>query len=141
MEAITETSIITSDPIPLARAALAESPEYLRHICTTMSACGESLRAGQDDEGMIFFARGASDLGQFIQLFGHMAAIARPSQASNTDAFKVDLYGAVKAIDDSITRQDMVALSDDIETRLVPLLQRWDGVAAELESGLAHQVV
>ncbi len=99
------------------------------------------MRTGFDQEGMSSFARGASDLGQFVQLFDHMATLARPIQAEATNAFKQELLECVRAIESALKRQDLVMMSDEIETNLVPLLQGWDAVAQELHAGLESQAI
>ena len=62
-------------------------PEYVDHIASTMARSGQSLRAGNDREGLNTFARGASDLALFFELVHRLAAIAVPSPGAATTAF------------------------------------------------------
>lgn len=126
--------------IPIACEALANSPMYLNHICYTLSECGQSLRAGNDQDGLNYFARGASDLGEFIQLFGRMSTVAKSDKVDKTEAFKNNLLSVMKSLEGAINRFDFVTLTDEIDSKLVPLLQSWEDVEQELASGLEQQL-
>lgn len=140
METIVDTnSPSQTDMIPLVQAALDEAPVYVEHICGILASCGQSLRAGDDLEGMKCLARGASDLDQFIQLFQHVSAVSRPASSQMTEAFKEGIARSVQILGDSMNRQDMISLSDEIEEHLIPLLSSWDGVSRELCAGIAEQ--
>jgi hypothetical protein len=124
------------EPRTLAQEALAECPQYVEHICGIFSACRSSLRAGEDTIAMNTFARGASDLGQFIKLFTHINRIAQPESTQVTDAYAKEMHACISSIDLAMHKGDMVAVSDEIDSRLVPLLQRFPEVAREVGSGL-----
>jgi hypothetical protein len=128
-----------SDIIPLARQVLAECPEYIQHICNTLENCGRNLRAGNDEIGLFAFARGTSDLQQFVQLLIRMTSIARPAPAMALATFQNELRSCLREIELTMHRQDLVSMSDEIERALVPLLQTWNTVASELQAGFDHQ--
>ena len=123
----------------MARQALDESPVYMEHIYQTFHDCTEQLHAGNDREGLDAFARGASDLGEMLQLLEHIDAVAAPSQPVATAAFRLGIISCVKGLEESMLQQDLVALSDHIEGKLLNLLPMWDEVAQEMDAGLtAH---
>ena len=127
--------------IPMAQEALADTPMYIDHISNTFSICADSLRAGNDREGMYAFARGASDLDQFIQLFHQVKSISKPSTVQSIDTFNNDLTECIRGLEVALTEQDMVALSDGIEGNLLSILPRWESVAEELNAGFQNQGV
>lgn len=120
----------------MARQALEDSPIYMEHIFKTFHDCTQQLHAGNDQEGLSAFARGASDLGELLKLLEHVSAVASPSEPVVTDAFKQGLVECVRGLEESMLQQDLVALSDGIEGKLLNLLPMWDQVAREMDAGL-----
>lgn len=120
----------------MTRQALEESPVYMDHIWRTFHECTCQLQAGCDQEGLNAFARGASDLGEFIKLLEQIEAVAQPQEHEATESFKISLRGCVQGLEDSMLQNDLVALSDGIEGQLLNLLPRWDLVAQEMDVGL-----
>lgn len=121
----------------MARQALDESPVYMEHIYNTFHDCTQQLHAGNDKEGLDAFARGASDLGEMLKLLEHIDSVATPNQPVATDAFREGIISCVKGLEQSMLQQDLVALSDHIEGKLLTLLPMWDEVAQEMDAGLA----
>lgn len=121
----------------VAEQALSDSETYLVHIANLMGTAAEHLRAGRDRDGLSTFARGASDLSEFMKLFEHLIATAQPRQADATDAFRCQLHEVVGELDEVLRAQDLVSLSDRIEARLLPIVPDWPAVTAELGQGLA----
>ena len=85
------------------------------------------------------FARGTSDLEQFVQLVDAVVNLARPDDTAEISSFKGDLFDCVQNLEQAMVGQDFVALSDQIDGVLLPLLPRWRGVATELDQGLSAQ--
>lgn len=118
--------------IDMARQSLDDSPMYLDHIASMLCTSVDSFRSGDDTEGMNAFARGVSDLEQFIQLFNTLINVAKPDAATETDAFKDDLFDCIRDLEVAMNNQDIVGLSDSIDANLLKILPRWGGVAEEL---------
>lgn len=121
----------------MARQALEDSPVYMEHIFQTFHDCTEQLHAGNDKEGLSAFARGATDLGELLKLLEHISAVASPREPVATDAFKNGLVECVRGLEQSMLQQDLVALSDGIEGKLLNLLPMWEQVAQEMDAGLS----
>ncbi len=121
----------------MTRQALDDSPIYMEHIFRTFHDCTQQLHAGNDREGLNAFARGASDLGELLNLLEHISVVAKPKEPAATDAFKQGLVECVRGLEQSMLQQDLVALSDGIEGKLLNLLPMWDEVAQEMDAGLA----
>jgi hypothetical protein len=136
-----EQNVQNTELLDLAMQSLDDSPVYMEHIGNTMSLCVQNLRTGNDSDGMSAFARGVSDLEQFIQLFDHISNVARVNQDVEIEAFKQDLVSVVRGLEVALTSNDMIALSDGIDGNLLPLLPRWGGVARELSDGVEAQYV
>jgi hypothetical protein len=132
---------IEGDVFSLAKQALADSESYLTHIAQLMSSAADQLRAGQDRDGLSTFARGASDLYEFLQLLEQLILAAKPSSQGETDAFRKQLHQAVGTLDGVLRAQDLGSLSDRIEDCLLPIVPRWPAVTAELSVGLAAQAI
>ncbi len=120
----------------MARQALDDSPVYMEHIYRTFHDCTQKLHAGNDREGLNAFARGATDLGELLKLLEHINAVADPEEPVATSAFKQCLVECVRGLEESMLQQDLVALSDGIEGKLLNLLPMWDQVAQEMDAGL-----
>ncbi|MFH1132613.1 MAG: hypothetical protein V1754_14860 [Pseudomonadota bacterium] len=127
------------DILRIARDVLGESAIYVEHIGGLLAMCAEQLQAGADKEAMMCFARGTSDLEQFVRLLDQMWNVARPERIDEITSFKEDLSEAVRSLETALVSQDYVALSDQIEGGVLPLLPRWEGVALELSAGLEAQ--
>jgi len=139
METMNEMTPSPRDLIPLAREALDQTPTYVEHIFSTFSASGQSIREGNDKDGLTFFARGASDLAQFIELFEQMASISNPPEATAMKTFRINMASFVNAMQTALTNMDLVTLSDEIEVRSGPLFNSWGDVQQELQIGLESQ--
>jgi hypothetical protein len=127
--------------IPFAREILADTPIYVDHICGTLSACNDNLRAGADEDGLRAFARSASDLDQFVQLFERLVTIARPPKAPEVEGFRDELRQCVVAMEQRLNQQDLLGLCDRIDESLLPILRRWPSVSGELDAGLTRLTV
>jgi len=125
--------------LPMARAALEETPLYLEHISATMNNCAQQLRAGRDQEAMTTFARGTTDLSYFVQLVDQVATVAKAQERQGVCDFKIALHSCVKNMEQSMVQQDLVSLSDQIEDELLPLLPSWPKVRNEIEEGIDAQ--
>lgn len=119
----------------LARQALADSPIFVEHIAGTLSRSIQSLRTGDDTAGLNAFARGISDLEQFVQLFSSMLAVVRPDPTPLAGVFEQELLDCVRGMEIAFYEQDIVTLTDSIEASLLPLLTRWEEVGQELQAG------
>lgn len=124
--------------VAMARETLVNTPEYVEHIGNTLASCVQCLRAGDDSVGMGAFARGVADLEQFILLFEQVTAIAKPRPDGEVDAFRDQLHDCVRELEVAVNSRDFVGLSDSLDSRLLPLLPSWAGVARELEAGLGN---
>lgn len=120
----------------IAQQALAETPTYVEHISQMFSDCVIRFRQGDDRTGLTTFARGMSDLNQFIQLLFRVAYEAGAPSAGHSEEFQQELAACINQMQDSLVKQDIVALSDGIEGGLLPLLSQWTPVAEELNQGL-----
>lgn len=125
--------------LTLARQALEDSAMYVDHISNLLAQCSQHLQCGEDQEAMMSFARGTSDLEQFVQLVDAVVNLARPDDTAEISSFKGDLFDCVQNLEQAMVGQDFVALSDQIDGVLLPLLPRWRGVATELDQGLSAQ--
>ncbi len=127
--------------IPMAMEALADSPIYVDHICNLLSSSGTCFRSGDDQTGLGSFARGTSDLDQFLRLFDQIMTVSCPTNTIATNAFREDINASIHALEQALISQDLVTMSDEIESRLVPILQRWDDVLQELHAGFRNQQI
>ncbi len=120
----------------LAHQALDDCPIFVDHICQTMAQCTEKLQAGDDTEGLSAFARGASDLGEFLKLVDQLTSISNASNEVAIKEYRTQIHDCVVGMEKSMKQMDLVALSDDIEGGLLPLLPKWDAVAEEVRQSL-----
>lgn len=134
-----QSNPINEEIYPLALEALDNSPIYVEHIYNQLSSAVENLQQGNDQAGLNAFARSTTDLDQFIQLFEQMVALAKPSPCVATNMFREDMMNSIYGLEQAMIAQDLVALSDNIATNLMPILPRWTEVEGELRNGLAAQ--
>jgi hypothetical protein len=131
--------VAVEEMLQVARAALDESATYVEHISSILAACAQQLQAGEDQAAMMSFARGTSDLQQFVELLERMTVAANPTVSEETHAFRRELFECIRQLESALIGQDYIALSDGIEGGMLPLFPRWDGVRQELSNGLAAQ--
>ncbi len=142
----TQTNTSISHPISppnpaevsaLATMALKNTPEYVDHIKGVFGSCLEHLRSGADREAMMSLARGADDLHQFTLLIGLMVD-ASQGTLQGTARFRRELDRCVAEMQRALVANDLIAVSDQIDDVLLPLLQSWDVAADELAGDLAQ---
>lgn len=129
----------SDDILRMAKEALDDSSMYLLHIASILSESSKQLQAGNDQQGMMNFARGVSDLDQFFKLMEQIGIAAQPQCTKQIDAFKNGILETVRNMDRALISQNYVAVSDEISGSLIPKFPAWSSVVEEFNAGLQAQ--
>ena len=122
----------------LLQQALADTPEYITHIRGLFESCAENLRDGDDRQAMMALARAADDLHQFTLLVGLMVDAAEGMELPDTQRFRDALDVCIKGIQEALVADDLISVSDQIDSDLLPLLPTWNQAIAELSASFAQ---